>query len=177
MDYEHLRAKVIANAISDHHTLLDFVNREWAHPLGFSMKLKRPPKDSKNGKSVRFYCTLYNSNQTEEDCEDIHKETGLCEEYCYFGLSFKQVEIESKHNKHKLQGIWILNTDYCQDRMYHNHPFFYSYATQDQVLGVVYTDASTNHNSIHDMSCGEDPHSADEAMAVKVDENEIGLVR
>jgi hypothetical protein len=42
---------------------------------------------------------------------------------------------------------------------------------------VVYTDASTNHNTINDMSCGEDPHSADEALTAKVDDNELGLVK
>ena len=62
MDYEHLRAKILAKAISDHHELLDFVNQEWACPLGFSMKMKRPPKANKTGKSIRFYCSLFNSN-------------------------------------------------------------------------------------------------------------------
>ena len=126
MDYEHLRAQILSNAIDDHHDLLDFINLEWAAPLGFSLKIKRPPKASKNGKSLRLYCSLYNSAHTEEDCSEIRNETGLAEEYCYFGLSFKQVPIDSK----KTDGIWILNTDYASDRMYHNHPFFYSYSTK-----------------------------------------------
>ena len=71
MDYEHLRAKILARAISDYHDLLEFVNSEWACPLGFSLKMKRPPKANKTRISIRFYSSLYNSNQTEEDCEDI----------------------------------------------------------------------------------------------------------
>ena len=89
LDYEPLRAKVLSNTITEHHELLDFINAEWAGPLGFSMKMKRPPKINKMGKSVRFYCSQFNNNQTEEDCDEIQNETGLKEEYCYFGLSFK----------------------------------------------------------------------------------------
>ena len=47
MDYEHLRAQILSNAITDYHDLLDFVNSDWAGPLGFSMKMKRPPKPNK----------------------------------------------------------------------------------------------------------------------------------
>jgi len=35
MDYEHLRAQILSNAITDHHALLQFVNNDWATPLGF----------------------------------------------------------------------------------------------------------------------------------------------
>lgn len=143
MDYEHLRAQILSNAITDHHALLEFVNNDWALPLGFQMKIKRAPKPNKQGLSIRIYCNLYNSNQTEEDCDDIHEQTGLREEYCYFGLSFKQVPLENKHNKKRV-GIWILNTDYSADRMYHNHPFYYTYKTKEEILGTIYVKPDQN---------------------------------
>lgn len=77
MDYEHLRAQVLSNAITDHHDLLNFVNSQWAHLLGFSLKIKRSPKINKDGKSIRLYCSLYNMNFNDDDCQDICKETGL----------------------------------------------------------------------------------------------------
>ena len=78
---------------------MEFINNEWAGPLGFSMKMKRPPKDNKQGKSIRFYCSHFNNFITEEDCEEIHVKTGLREDFCYFGLSFKQVPLPSKSRK------------------------------------------------------------------------------
>lgn len=73
LDYEHLRAQVLSNAITDHHVLLNFVNDQWANQLGFSLKIKRSPKINKDGKSIRFYCSLYNMNVNEDECTDICK--------------------------------------------------------------------------------------------------------
>ena len=74
--------------------------------------------------------------------------TGLREEFCYFGLSFKQVPIQSKSRKQ--EAIWILNTDYAPERMFHNHPFFYSYSIADQSLGTIYTKNHNEENKLED---------------------------
>lgn len=66
------------------------VNSDWAKPLGFSLKLKRPPKENKdNTKTLRLYCKQNNRMYTQEDIQQIEDESGLLEENCFFGLSFR----------------------------------------------------------------------------------------
>jgi hypothetical protein len=72
-----------------------------------------------------------------------------------------------------MDGVWILNTDYLPDRMFHNHPFFYTYSTQENILGVVYTDASTHHNE----KIEEEADSEDEQKpTAQPDDSESALV-
>ena len=66
--------------------------------------------------------------------------------YSYFGLSFKQIPLDLKQQVAQgiplkdidKEGIWVLNTDYAPDRMYHNHPFYYNYSANMQALGTIY---------------------------------------
>ena len=76
LDFEHLKAQVLSNAVNDHHELLNFVNSEWAIPLGFSMKMRRSPKINRDGKSIRFYCSCF-QNLNESESAEYMNETGL----------------------------------------------------------------------------------------------------
>jgi hypothetical protein len=61
MDFKHLECIVLSQNISDHLVLVNTVNKEWAKPLGFSMKLKRSPKINKDdSKTLRMYCRNHN---------------------------------------------------------------------------------------------------------------------
>jgi hypothetical protein len=49
----------MATGISDHRALVKFVNTDWSQPLGFSLKMRRPPKENRDGsRSLRLYCGL-----------------------------------------------------------------------------------------------------------------------
>lgn len=44
------------------------MNKEWANPLGFSMKIKRPPKHNKDEtKTIRIYCNKHDRHYTQDD--------------------------------------------------------------------------------------------------------------
>ena len=88
--------------------------------MGFTMKLKRPSKINKDGsRTIRLYCTHHDANYTKEDIEIIESESGLMEESCFFGLTFKFLPTNS---------VWVLYDIYERDKMYHSHPFFYNYS-------------------------------------------------
>ena len=88
--------------------------------LGFSLKMRRPPKENRDGcKTVRLYCAMSSSNHNcKADSVQIEEQSGLKEEFCYFALSFKFVS-ESK--------TWILNDTFSSERLWHSHPFYHSY--------------------------------------------------
>ncbi len=46
MDFRQFECIVMATGISDHRALVKFVNTDWSQPLGFSLKMRRPPKDN-----------------------------------------------------------------------------------------------------------------------------------
>ena len=69
---------------------------------------------------------------TDHDEVDFLNETGLGEHNCYFGLSFKEVRLTGD------KSIWIVNSEYDADKMYHTHPFFYNYHPYLKTLGTVY---------------------------------------
>jgi|688.fasta_scaffold2627408_1 hypothetical protein len=46
MDFNHLECLVLAQGNEDHHMLVRNVNMEWAQPLGFSLKMRRSPKEN-----------------------------------------------------------------------------------------------------------------------------------
>ena len=95
------------------------MNIEWAQPLGFTLKMKRSPKQNLKGhKTVKLYCSIGRCNTTKADIEDIEEHTGMKEELCHFSLSFRF--IAESHT-------WILNTKYAVDTMWHTHPFYHSY--------------------------------------------------
>ena len=96
------------------------VNLEWAQPLGFTMKMKRSPKENLKGhRTVKLYCSIGRNNTTKADIEDIEMSTGMREELCHFALSFRFIP-DSR--------TWILNTTYAIDTMWHTHPFHHSYS-------------------------------------------------
>jgi len=100
--------------------LVKNVNVEWAQPLGFSLKMRRSPKENRLGeKSLKLYCCLARSNTTRDDVMQIEESTGLSETCCFFSLAFKYVA-ESK--------TWILKTEYDPNLLWHTHPFFHSYS-------------------------------------------------
>ena len=58
------------------------------------MKLKRSPKLNKDGtKTLRLYCRNHNWLYTQEDIDQIHDESGLLEDNCFFGLSFRYIPV------------------------------------------------------------------------------------
>jgi hypothetical protein len=119
MDLKHLECVVLASSIKDHRRLVHHVNSEWSQPLGFSLKMRRPPKENRDGsKTLRLYCSM--ARCCEKDVNLIEEKTGLKEEICFFALSFRFVP-ESE--------TWILNDSYKSDLMWHTHPFFHSYST------------------------------------------------
>lgn len=72
MDYRHLECIILTSQIKEQQDLVKIVNREWAQPLGFSFKVKRPAKINKDkSKTLRLYCTYHNSKYTQEDIEMI----------------------------------------------------------------------------------------------------------
>jgi hypothetical protein len=90
MDYKHLECLVLAQAITDHKQLVSFVNIEWSQPLGFSLKMRRPPKENRDSsQSLRLYCGMSKCNLSKNNMINIEAETGLVEETCYFALSFR----------------------------------------------------------------------------------------
>lgn len=61
LDFRHLECLILSLNITDHLVLVNTVNRDWAKPLGFSMKLKRSPKINKDDtKTLRMYCRNHN---------------------------------------------------------------------------------------------------------------------
>lgn len=78
MDYTHLECIVFSSAIAEHTQLVKVINKEWANPLGFGMKIKRPPKENKDlSKTIRLYCTRHDHHYTQEDMDHINMESGL----------------------------------------------------------------------------------------------------
>jgi len=119
MDFEHLETTILVMGIENHHNLVKHVNRDWAQPLGFSLKMKRAPKENKAGhKTLRLYCSVARSNTTKSDINHIEESTGLKEECCFFALSFRYVADSQ---------TWILHDEFDTSKMWHTHPFFHSY--------------------------------------------------
>ena len=52
---------------------------------------------------------------------EIEKQTGLKEEQCYFGLSFRFLTQSQ---------TWVLSDEYRPDRHWHTHAFYHSYSPQ-----------------------------------------------
>ena len=68
MDFNHLECLVLAQGNEDQHQLVRAVNLEWAQPLGFTLKMKRPPKENLKGhKTVKLYCSIGRCNTTKDD--------------------------------------------------------------------------------------------------------------
>lgn len=121
MDLKHLECVVIASSINDHRKLVSQVNEDWSQPLGFSLKMRRPPKDNKDGsKTLRLYCSMARCSVSAADVNLIEEKTGLKEEICFFALSFRFVPQSE---------TWIMNETYNTDLLWHTHPFFHSYST------------------------------------------------
>jgi hypothetical protein len=70
------------------------------------MKLKRPAKVNKDGsRTMRLYCSHHNSLYTQEEFNMIKLTSGLDEESCFFGLTFRFVPNGNS-------GVWILYESY-----------------------------------------------------------------
>jgi hypothetical protein len=125
MDFKHLECLILASGIQSHHNLVKVINNEWAQLLGFSLKMRRPPKENRDGcKTMRLYCASVQSGSKNGKAErgEIEEHTGLKEQQCYFALSFKYVS-DSK--------TWIVNDTYSIERMWHTHAYYHSYAIDD----------------------------------------------
>ena len=100
---------MLALSISDHRKLVATVNSDWCHPLGFSLKMRRPPKTNKDGsQTLRLYCSLAKGSLTNgastSEVIEIEESAGIPnDEVCFFGLTFKLV-FESQ--------TWILYDQY-----------------------------------------------------------------
>lgn len=126
MDFKHLECMILTSQIDNQQDLVKLINRDWANPLGFSLKIKRPAKLNKdNSKTLRLYCSHHNNKYTQEDIEMIENESGLKEESCFFGLTFRYMP----QNK-----VWLLYEIYDREKMNHSHPFFYSFSDYNSVL-------------------------------------------
>ncbi|CDW80528.1 protein far1-related sequence 5-like [Stylonychia lemnae] len=122
MDYKHLECIILTHQIDQQFDLVQVVNKEWANSLGFSLKVKRPAKINKDSsKTLRLYCSHHNSKYTREDIEMIENESGLKEESCFFGLTFRYIPQNN---------IWMLYEIFDKHKMYHSHPFFYSFSNE-----------------------------------------------
>jgi len=60
LDFKHLQGLVLTFTMDSHNLLIQALNENWAQSMGFTLKLKRPPKINKDGSmSVRAYCGRY----------------------------------------------------------------------------------------------------------------------
>jgi hypothetical protein len=120
MDFKHLECIVMASGIKDHRALVKFANTDWANPLGFSLKMRRPPKDNRDGsRTLRLYCGLSKCQVSQANMTEIELETGLKEEQCYFAISFKFLSQSQ---------TWVLNDEFSTERFWHTHAFYHSYS-------------------------------------------------
>ena len=115
-DYDFLECLLLTKQYTNHHALTEVINKKWALPLGFSMKLLRPPKINKDkSQTWRLYWMRFNKvGKKENGKENIPKSTeaGEEEENCKFGITFKQ-DSETK--------IWLLYQEFDQVNFIHNH--------------------------------------------------------
>ena len=81
MDFKHLECIIMSQAISDHKKLVTFVNTDWSQLLGFSLKMRRPPKENRDGsRTIRLYCGLTKFKTSQANLDEIEQATGLREE-------------------------------------------------------------------------------------------------
>ena len=115
-DYDALECLLLTKQYTEYHALTDVINKKWSLPLGFSMKLVRPPKSNKDGtKTIRLYCFKFNRNNKKENCkENVQKvsDSNEDEDNWRFGITFKQ-DYETK--------IWLLYQNYDYSNFVHNH--------------------------------------------------------
>ncbi|CAI2379504.1 unnamed protein product [Moneuplotes crassus] len=111
-DYDILGCLLLTKQYTEYHSLSDLINKKWAQPLGFQMKMVRPPKTNKDGtKTIRLYCLRFSRAGNKKN-QLKNPETGEEEENCKFGITFKQ-DNETK--------IWLLYQEFEQSNFIHNH--------------------------------------------------------
>ena len=115
-DYDILEWLLLTKQYIEYHALTDVINKKWALPLGFSMKLVRPPKSNKDGtKTIRLYWFKFNRNNKKENGKENVQKTSDAnddEDNCRFGITFKQ-DFETK--------IWLLYQEFDSSNFVHNH--------------------------------------------------------
>ena len=115
-DYDSLEWLLLTKQYTEHHALTEIINKKWSLPLGFSMKLLRPPKTNKDGtQTLRLYWNRFNRNVKKENGkENITKnpEANDEDENWKFGITFKQ-DNETR--------IWLLYQEFDQANFVHNH--------------------------------------------------------
>ncbi|TNV85436.1 hypothetical protein FGO68_gene15044 [Halteria grandinella] len=117
MDFKHLECMILTSQVRDSQDLVQTVNGEWALQLGFTMKIKRSPKCNRDGsKTLRLYCNHHNSHYTQDDINMIEQISGLKEETCFFGLTFRFIPGSN---------VWILYDNFEAGKIFHSHPFYY----------------------------------------------------
>jgi len=111
-DYDILECLLLTKQYTEYHALTDLINKKWALPLGFSMKMLRPPKTNKDGtKTIRLYCIKFNRGAKKEE-HVKNPEMKSEDDNCRFGITFKQ-DNETK--------IWLLYQEFEQNSFMHNH--------------------------------------------------------
>lgn len=84
------------------------------------MKVKRPAKINKDGsRTLRLYCTHHNSLYTQEEFNIVKENSGLKEDSCFFGLTFRFIPSP------QTGGVWILYDTFEEGRHSHTHPFYF----------------------------------------------------
>ena len=98
IDYDSLEWLLLSKKLTSYKDLLDVVNNEWAKGLGFSLKMKRSPKDNADGsKTLRIYWWRHG---------------GSGRGYWKFAITFKFDEGKE---------FWLLYQEYNKSQFIHNH--------------------------------------------------------
>lgn len=92
------------------------------------MKIKRPAKLNKDGsKTLRLYCTHHNAHYTQDDINMISMNSGLKEETCFFGLTFRFLPTVK---------LWVLYDCFERNKFFHSHPFYYQTTALAEELSI-----------------------------------------